>query len=341
MSRLRPPVLIALVGLALSACGSPNPDVSIGIRSMALGLQFAKPELAKPIAPNVIIKYIPAPPGVTVPLLPQYQSPPGSVPVVVPPSAPDYCPVAAFDAVPKENVARAPKAPPVAGVYAFASKGATKVTGGTTELTVPIPKDTSVSFSPSRRVDPDATSAAAAPAQVPEFTMTTALSPTYTQTDTLRENETGIVLVKRVIKDASRTLTFNPTPPVTFYQYGAEKDSWNSAGVDLDTGAALLISGLIGQRVRVDVCGELVDTYTVTLTEQFADVQTGETIETSPTDMNTFQMAPQFGGLIVKRHVNVTDTRTDRATGSQATVNLAYDSLLTSTTPSPLPRSSP
>ena len=60
--RMRLAAVPVLLGMALSACG-PHTDSSIAMRATALDLEFARPDLAVPVPPNIVVRLLPAPPA--------------------------------------------------------------------------------------------------------------------------------------------------------------------------------------------------------------------------------------------------------------------------------------
>ena len=338
LSLLRYPALVAASAHVLTGCASSKPSLNIGMRQTALDLEFKVAALAKPVAREVLVQYIPAAPAPQLPVYtgPKYvyvDEPPVAVPEPV--ELPDPCPEAAFDAVPKYNVALKPAHPPKAGVYNLTQSGTASVSDGASTVQANLPAQGSVSFGLPVLTSPS-TLDTAANTGTPgaEFDMVTTVSPKYVVTERLRITNSQIEMLSRTIVDGTRKIEFVADPAITYYKFGLEQDSWNSASVDLDRHEAMLVQGTIGKRERIDICGELVDTYTVTITENFINLDTGEQIVTNAAEPNTFQIATQYGGLLVKRHVSLIDTFTDAKTQAALTEKIAYTSTMQKTSPS-------
>jgi hypothetical protein len=227
--------------------------------------------------------------------------------------------------VPDDNVALKPLSPPKPGTYSQRLAGSAKATVGTTTLT------TVRAGTATQTIGKAVAATPPLPDQVvnasnsgPEYDLVTKITDKYVVTERFRITAKQIELVKRVVKDGTRTTTFTPTPAIPFYVYEGEGKEWTAAGADLDTGRAMVVQGKTGDRQRIDVCGKLVDTYFVTLKETLVDVQSGEQVMTSTDDPTTYNIATQYGGIIVKRHVHETSTRTDEKTGEPVTVELSY-----------------
>jgi hypothetical protein len=339
---MRKLVVATVVALAVSGCASSKPSLSIGMRQTALDLEFKVAKLARPVPRQVVIQYLPAPPT-PAPRFPQViVLPPLPGP---PPLPPDPCPVAPYDAVPDANVALRPDRAPTPGTYVQRLQGTAKVTVGATSLTAVLPQSATVTVGRSTIVTPPPTDTlnqvAANPqnqtgpsAPGPQYDVVTHVTDRYVVTETFLITDTQVELVRRKVVDGAHTSVFAPTPAITFYKYGAQGTTWNSVGVDLGTGTAMLVQGAIGARQRIDVCGKLVDTYSVTLKTSMVNVQTGEQVMTSESDPSTFNIATQYGGVIVKRHVHETFTGKDPGTGESLTEEISYTTLANEVDPS-------
>jgi hypothetical protein len=93
-------------------------------------------------------------------------------------------------------------------------------------------------------------------------------------------------------------------------QYGGEGTSWNSSGIDDKTHTTMLVQGKIAGREAIDVCGTMVDTYRVESTERMVNVESGYNSTTNDGKPNVYNIATQFGGLIVQQHTDTTTTLT-------------------------------
>lgn len=318
----------ALAGLAvlLTACG-PHTDKTIGMRSTALSLQFARPDLAKPIPPNIVLQILPVP---AVPHVHVTQGPPPQVLPAPPPPPPpvSQCPAAK----PATPLTESTTAAPRAGQYPFATKGATAVFDGTQTASAPLPPLTQVAVSGAQPVDPGSTIAAegGAPASGKEqlYTITTQLSDNVKQIDTIEVSATSVNLAQRTVVDGRRSLTITPTPQVQLVVFGPVGSSWKSSGTDQGTAATLTYNGTISAITKTVVCAQPVNAYVVTYTEKLVSTLDQEVIQTVDGDPNTLTIAPQLGGLVLARQVSTDDIRLDSDLSGYVEVTMKYTSLL-------------
>lgn len=327
-----------VVACAATACG-PNPGASIAMRSTALDLQFARPDLAKPIPPKVLVKLLPLPPSATLPPV-STSLPPIQVPnIVVPP--PGGCPPATQKPKPSAPLAQSTLGSPAAGFYAYDTKGSATVSGGSLSTTVPMPTLTQVAISKPTKATPSTTVAAegGAPASgyETEYTVTTHLSDTVSQSDELMVSATSINLMQRTLSDGERTMTFTPTPQVQLVQFGPVGTSWKSSGTDSSSGAVMNYQASITGTREIDVCGQDVTGYIVTYSSSLANPAEGEIIRTNSNDDNTLVVAPQLGGLVVSQHIDTEDIRFNASLSGYLDVMLTYDSTVRALKPSKTP----
>lgn len=331
-------VCAAAVALVATACG-PNPGASIAMRSTALNLEFARPDLAKPIPPRVLIKLLPLPPAVNVPIVPGTTQTFPPVAVVVPRS--EACPPAKAKAKPAAALKPSTLGSPAYGYYTYDSNGSATVSGGSQTTTVDVPPRTEVAVSKPTFADPDATVAAegGAPAsgKETEYTVTTHLSDKVSQVDELMVSATSINLMQRTLSDGLRTLTFTPTPQVQLVKFGAVGSSWKSDGSDSASGSEMHYQGTIAAIRQIDVCGQLVKGYVVSYTSSLANPAVGEIIRTNSSDANTMLVAPQLGGLVLSQHVDTDDIRFNASLNGYLDVMLKYDTTVHRLTPSASP----
>jgi hypothetical protein len=323
-----------LLALALSACG-PHTDSTIAMRATALDLQFARPDLAVPVPPKVIVRLLPAPPVAlhhivdpSVPVLP----PP-------PPPAPAGCPAATAPGTPGKPLATSTLGAPTAGYYTYATKGTGTVSGGTDTTSAALPTSTYVAISASQQVPPDSTVAAegGAPASGTEtqYTVTTQLSKSVTQIDTLAVSATSINLVKRQLSNAERTFDFVPTPQVQLMVFGPVGSTWSSRGTDSGTSSTLDYAGSIDAVTEVKVCGVVTKAYRVSYQETLTNPTGSEVIRTGTDSAHpaTFTIAPQLGGLVLAQQVYSDDVRLYRDLSGYVGTTLDYTSVLTDLVP--------
>jgi hypothetical protein len=336
--QLRAAVCAAVAGLAATACG-PHPAASIAIRSTALNLQFARPDLAKPIPPKILINLLPAPPAAFVP------SAQGSVPPppIVVTATNDQCPPASKRGKPAAPLRQSTLGSPAAGFYTYDTKGKATVSGGAQNVTVPMPPITQVAISKPTQAAPDATVAAegGAPSsgKETEYTITTHLSDKLAQVDELMVSATSINLMQRTLTDGERTMTFTPTPQVQLVVFGAVGSSWKSRGTDSSSGSVMDYQGTITGIKQVDVCGQLVKGYAVSYSSSLTNPAEAEILRTNSNDPNTLLIAPQLGGLVVGQHVDTDDIRFNASLSGYLGVTLNYDTTVDRLRPAKTPTS--
>lgn len=350
MRRPRAVLVAALGALALltAGCGI-HPSVSIGIRSTALDLRFARPDLAAPIPPNVIEEVLPraaavvptphtAIAPVSVGTLPPPTAGPGVPPSTVPPPvlvSPPTCPTAGGH---PDQLAQSTSAAPRPGIYDYATKGTATVNGGSSSDTVAVPTTTPELVSTPIRVAPDPTTAQAegtpTTGQETEYSVTTSIGSSIKQVDVLVDTPVGVDLVSRTLSDGQRTIKFTPSPEVSVLRFGPVGTSWKSTGSDSSDGSTVSDSGTITAIRTLSVCGQIVKAYSVQYTQQLVDPVDSEIISTASNDPNTFAVAPQLGGLVVAQHVDTSDVRFDSSLGGFIGISLDYTTSIDTLVPS-------
>ena len=322
--------LAAIAGMAATACG-PHPAASIAMRSTALNLQFARPDLAKPIPPKILINLLPAPPPAAIPTGLSASFPP----IVVPPATNGCAP--SKKAKPAAPLKASTLGAPAEGFYGYATKGKATVSGGKQNVTVPMPFLAEAAISKSSQETPDATVAAegGAPAsgKETEYTVTTRFSSTLSEVDVLMVSATSINLVQRTLTDGQRSLNFTPTPQVQLIQFGAVGSNWKSRGTDSNSGSVMDYQGSITGIKQINVCGQLVKGYEVSYSYSLANPAVAEIIRTNSNDANTLLVAPQLGGLILSQHIDTDDIQFNASLSGYIDVTLNYDSTVNRLTP--------
>ena len=329
MSRLRL-ALVLLAPLASAACaGGGKPPFQFGIQAVALNLAFAEPELAKPVAPNVIVRLFPAPPGLDAGNLGDFASRGYRPTYGLPPST--ACPKAPDGSVPDDVVTFAVTAPPTAGTYQRHNLGTIGITGGAFPITVPFPGSTRWQVgagAPITTTDPVGRSTT-----VTQYEVRKVLSPTFIITDRYEIRSDRVVLVERMSHTDAGDTVFHPSPAIDFFVFGQEGDTWSSGGVDLERGTSMVVQGKIESREVVDVCGDVFDTFRVSSSETTVDLRTGDTSGTPQDNPNIYNVATQLGGLIVRENVHETFTTKDKASGTPIVITFDYISTVDSVDP--------
>ena len=329
---------VTVAGLAATACG-PHPAASIAMRSTALNLQFARPDLAKPIPPKVLIQLLPLPPATPLPT----SGSSFTLPPIVVPAPANSCPPASQKARPAAPLKASTLTSPAAGYYFYDTKGKATVSGGAQNVTVPMLPFSQVAISKPTAADPDATVAAegGAPAsgKETEYTVTTYFSKTASETDEFTVSATSINLMQRTLTDGQRSMTFTPTPQVQLVVFGAVGSSWKSRGTDSNSGAVMDYQGSIAGIKQLNVCGQLVKGYEVSYSYSLANPAVAEIIRTNSNDANTLLVAPQLGGLVLSQHIDTDDIRFNASLSGYVGVTLNYDTTVHRLSPSEKPES--
>lgn len=328
MNRLRL-VLLPLLATVAAACGGGGaPPFEFGIQSVALDLAFSEPELVVPVPPNVIVQLIPAPPGVTGDDLDRFVDPAPPIPPLFPP-----CPTAPEGSPPTRTVSFAVDDPPDPGAYRRHNTGDMHITGGPFEVVLPFPPITTWDIGEPEEItstDPLGTTTT-----VQRYEVRKTLSSSFIVTDLYEIRVDRVVLLRRTTRTGAGESVFEPSPPIDFFVFGQEGDTWSSGGIDLERGASMVVQGAIVSREIVDVCGEVVDTYRVSSSETMVDLTTGETSGTSQDDPNIYNIATHLGGLVVREDVHSTLTTKDPGSGAPLVVEFDYVSTLDSVDPVP------
>ena len=323
-----------MVALSLAACG-PHRSTTIGLRSTPLDLQFARPDLAKPVPPVVVVRLLPAPPlSLQHILVPGLPVPPPQPPPPVPAKCDTKIRVLG------KPLAQSTLGSPRSGFYTYDTKGKGTVTGGVAAISAPIPRDTTVAITEPTKETPSQTIAAegGAPAsgKVTQYTVTTALAPNVRQVDVLAVSATSLNLVKRTLVDGARSFDFVPTPQVQLMKFGPVGTTWTSRGVDSNSGAAMDYSGSIDAITEGLACGYVNKGYVVTYQSTLTNPTGNEIIRTGTDSAHpsAFVIAPQLGGLILAQRVYTDDIRLMSDLSGYVETTLDYTSLITDTDPS-------
>lgn len=335
-------VPLALASLLLAGCVPSRPDrLEFGVQRIALGIAFVDEDAAPPPEPEVIVRLIPAPPEVYEPgfdfesvRVPEDEAPELEDDEDIPlPPLPPRCPTASPQATIDLPVSPAVLDPPSPGRYPRANAGTFELVTAGPALKFPYPFESSWLISPEKPA-PRPTGTVAVPTNTPtgrQWTVTKQVGGFQT-IETMELASNGVLLVERRTVNAGVETVLRPEPPVTFFQFGAEGDTWNSAGADVENDLAIVIQGSINDRAVVDVCGVLAETFVIGYTEQVVNLATGETSGTDSAEPSTVYYAPQYGGLVVKEEMHTTQ-RVTADDGSPVVINLDYVSTLMSVDP--------
>lgn len=321
-------VIAAAAAIAcLPACAGHHKAEDLGVRRLTLDLVFkaTTKAAASPTAPTaqtvpVASQMLAAlqPVATVGQVLSDISAEPAPGPST-PAAALASCPTAPAGAVPAEPVIGVVGRPPTPGTYSQHNKGQFSLDG---------PLRLSGLYPPISTMEignlSDTTGSDAAGGRVRtiayDMVVRSPLGTTTTRYQSVIRDSapnlptapTGVVseldLVSVQNKSASGVTTFTPTPPVTLMQYGGEGSLWKSTGVDTSSGTVMVVQGTITQREPIDVCGAMIDTYRVESTEQVTNQATSYNSQTKSGDPNVYNVATQFGGLIVQEHTDTTTT---------------------------------
>jgi hypothetical protein len=338
---LRTRLLAVVLASALAgACASSGPDrLEFGVQRIALDLAFVDEDAAPPPAPEVIVQLVPAPPEVYEPgfdfrtvEIPEEELEDDRRPLVLPP-LPPRCPAASPEATIDLPVSPSVLDPPEPGSYPRANSGFIELVTAGPALKFSYPMDSVWEVS-AEKPAPGPSGTVQLPTNTPlgrQWTVTKQLG-TFRTVELMELASDGVLLVeRRTINDGVETI-LRPDPPVTFFQFGAEGDTWTSAGADVEHDLAILIQGSIEDRAVIDVCGVLAEAFVIAYTEQVVNLANGETSGTDSAEPSTIYYAPQYGGLVVKEEMHTTQ-RVTAKDGSPVVVNLDYVSTLTTLDP--------
>jgi hypothetical protein len=287
---------------------------------------FAKEELKVPVAPEVIIRLLPPIEGLDGPAdLSKFKNPRPQLSLFPP------CPTAPEGAGPLKPVLFAALFPPVIGSYTRHNKGTIKVNGAI-PLTFPFPPFSKWDIPKTQRIETPPAAGDGDPTITYEYDVHKILAPGFEQVDSLRLLKDRIELFKRTTVNQGVTQVFTPSPPVAIYTFGDEGSILASAGVDLATNTSLAVQGTIEKRENVDVCGQVIDTWRVSLNETMVNLDTGETSGTPQGDPNIYNYANQYGGIVVREDVHYTQT-TQTEDGTPVVLEFDYVSTLDDVVP--------
>ena len=328
---------LALLATSLTGCVHHHSSVQLGLKRISLDLAFKNNKTPPPI--QQVLTQPQTVPAVAE-LLGNIQVPATTTAPTVAPFKNQFafdCPAAGPDVVPEKPATVFVTTPPTLGVYYVHNSGTFKL-DGLIKLSGPYPRRTSQEIANVQEADTKDFSGNTNGRTIsydviqknPLQTVTTSYK-SVTQTGGGGTNE--LDLTKIVTKTDQGTTTFAPVPSITIMQYKGEGASWNSAGIDPGTGTVMVVQGSVAKKEIVDVCGQLVDTYRVVSTEQLSNVQGQYNSKTDPNDPNVYNVATQYGGLMVRQHIDTTTTFT--VNNAPFTLTLNYTSTNDAITPRP------
>jgi hypothetical protein len=340
MRKLQAVVLLAAL-LALPACAKKTKTVDLGLKRITLDLAFKdQSKAAKPTVAQVL--GLQEPFAAPVQILTELSQPTRIASVL---NLPLFaCATAPSGARPEIPVSGVASNPPVPGVYTQHNKG-TFALDGPLKLKGEFPVLSAMEIANvTDETTPDVTGGGTVRTITYDVIERSNIVATTTRYQSIVRsgsqrvgttsfgpvsNELDLVWAETVI--GADKQTFNPSTPVTIMQYNGEGSTWNSVGVDDSTGTTMAVSGTITKREPIDVCGKVIDTFRVESTERVVNAITSYTSQTNDGKPNVYNVATQFGGLMVSRH---TDTTTSvLTTGGTETLVVDNTAVVDSVTP--------
>jgi hypothetical protein len=312
--RRRTAMLGALLTLGvLSGCG-PSGGLDVGLRHEGVGVFFGvTPAAAPTVAPQPLQAELV--PNFPAPLIAP-PPPRAAVNLPVATAPPNPCPTPGPTTFPKLAATTTATQPPATDTYQFRYAGTETFNPGTAvQQTKSLP-----TFGFHHVV------AGGAPASdghysfdVVEFyndvtTTTTYLVEPNSSTapvTTSGTTQAGLYLSQmKSVDTEGNTSSFSPQPPVELMPFPANPGTqFQSAGVDPLTQTAMeedSPGGQVGDRARVATCGDVVDSWQVEINGRFVG---GRGSNVTTFDI-TFDVATQYGGLLVAEHVKQSGTDT-------------------------------
>jgi len=291
-------VALALAAVAATGCG-PHVGLQLNMRPVSLTV----PRL---LAPAVTL--VPPAPIIVAPPLPSIPVIPPVPPVLPPPAPAPTCQPASEFAVPAEPASITLDEPPVNATYVQSSKGSysgSAATPSSGKLTAPVvavvtklPQTTSTLGQVSDNWVVTRAEPAGKMAVVEQYQLVHPASSGQTVSP-------GLYLVGMKWKDPVRgDLSFVPTgggvelmpSPVNT----SSAATYASSATDPSSLTTMSLTGNVTGRKRIDVCGTLVDTFTVALSGTL----------TSPSFLRQItwrqQVATQYGGILVEDDLSLT-----------------------------------
>lgn len=306
MSSRRSVALLVGLSLLLSSCaGGGRPGIEFGLKRIALDLAFKDETQAKP----KVAFQVPLPVASVGQFQTnvQYRTP---LPVV----RVNECPVAPPGSITKVPVKGVVQSLPAEGRYEYGLKGKFDLQSALLPIKGSLPPE-EIREVRKTKVIPGQTSAinGAPPTNTYEFEVyQPGLVSGSSTTRLYRATPTELQLVRQEVQVGKEKAVFNPTPPITMMSLPAKEGAtWNSAGIDTDTGTSMIVQGEIEKREPVDVCGTLIDTWRVRSSERIVNLSgtssfTSQTTDTTnapgadgPGKPNVYHISPNIGGLFV------------------------------------------
>jgi hypothetical protein len=302
---------LLVAALSLSGCG-PSAPFEVAVRAVPADVAYgAQSQPAPPVV--AAVPQVALAPGAP-PLI--YGAPPPApattfAPAPTPTPAP-ACPAAPVDAV--AAVAADPSAtvPPAAATYLWREQGTYRLGGGpslpfTPQLTHTVGNVTAPDAAGSYTFDVTTSSGGLTGLQEVTYSYQVVPPPGGTNVQGVSTSQAaGLYLAGMDVKQSglatARVARF--APPLLLMQFpGTDLPTWSTTATDTASHDTITLSAAVTRHVAVDACGTVVDAWEVHATGSLVGPNQKLTFK----DM-TYDVATQFGGLIVAEHTEVTGT---------------------------------
>lgn len=276
----------ALGAVALTACVRQQPP-GMSVRRLPAELVFGVPELEEAAAPAGLT----SPDEEPEPFVPDLRRPPPFNPTTMVP-----CRQAGPNDVPAEEANVVVAGRPKEGVFSWKQKGQDQPPNYPFRFPLPDFVERQV-----KDVRPEAGSSNFSFKTVEReqrITSRTLVTSTFrVDLTNASANLRGIFLTQIINdrRDGSAPRVFNPTPPITFLPMPVNtgnEGAFQTIAVDTATLETMSHSGVVRDRLRVDACGTLIDSWLVDGEQTFGGIRR---------DYN-YAIATQFGGVIIFEH---------------------------------------
>jgi hypothetical protein len=314
MRGLHKRLALAATALAMTACG-PTAPFELAVHAVpgdvAYGAQTS-PTPEPPAAAGAAGAGAPAPGA--PPLIYGAPSPiPATTFVPSPTATPQpTCPTAPVDDVPALAADPSATVPPAAATYLWHEHGTYTVGGG-----APLPFTPQLTHTVANVTAPDATgsytfddtTSSGGLSGLQKVTSSYQVVPPPQGTTNVQgvstSNAAGLYLTAMVVQDSGLPTTRAEkfAPPILLMQFPAtDLPTWTSAGHDSVSQDTLTLNGAVTGHVKVDACGTVVDAWEVHATGSLVGPNQNLSLDL------TYDVATQFGGLIVGEKTSITGT---------------------------------
>jgi hypothetical protein len=320
MSRHPAAVCALLVLGVLAGCG-PSAGLDVGVKHEGAGVFFG-------VTPNPTPTPPPPPPHAE--LVPNFPAPlvapprPPSKPSPTPSPSPSACPTPGPVTYPKVAATTTATQPPAQATYDFRYTGTETFNPGMANQQVKqLPTTGTHQVVNVSQPAADGHYSFDIVELYNGFTTTTTFLVEPTSTPSLLGTaQAGLYLQSMKSTDSSgATPSFTPQPPVELVPFPVNPGTqFQSAGVDPLTRTTMeedSPGGVVGTHENVPTCGDVVDSWHVGINGRFIKDQ-GNTVTTF---VITFNVATQYGGLLVQQHT--VENGTDQVSGQTFTYDVS------------------